>query len=172
MTWNQLLATLGVSITDLVRLGFGGFIVILIGCIKPPSFKINLWGWVFQQIGKSINGEVIEKVNTLQNDVDSLRVEIKTNERFAEEEKIRNVRQRILRFNDEILLNRKHSKEHFDEILQDINIYETYCKQHKDYKNNKAVLAIDTIKKVYISCLEERDFLEYTPQEKVKSDDH
>ena len=68
----------------------------------------------------------------------------------------------ILRFCDEILFNRRHSKEHFDEILEDIDLYENYCREHEDFPNNKAVLAIHTIREVYEQCLKTHDFLIYT----------
>lgn len=68
-------------------------------------------------------------------------------------------RYRILRFNDEILHGTHHTKEHFDQILGDINSYESYCSSHPEYENNKAVLAIENIKKVYQSCTAKNDFL-------------
>ena len=63
-------------------------------------------------------------------------------------------------------MGKKHSKEHFDEILFDIDAYEQYCSTHPDYKNNKAVLAIGTIKEVYADCIEEHSFLTYTKESK------
>lgn len=166
MTLNELLVTLGVSIGDLVRLGVVGFVIIAIGCIKLPKFEINIWGWLFQKIGKSINGEVLTKVNTLQQDVDKLRSDFEAHGKNAEEEKVRNARQRILRFSDEVLLNQRHSKEHFEQVLEDIDTYEKYCDTHPKYENSKAIFAIDAIKKVYATCLEEKDFLEYEPKNK------
>lgn len=68
-------------------------------------------------------------------------------------------RYRILRFDDEIRHDDKHTKEHFDQILEDITNYENYCAEHKNFKNNKAVLAIDNIKKVYKKCTDEGTFL-------------
>jgi hypothetical protein len=126
----------------------------ILGMIKIPIIEINIWSIV----GKAINGEVLEKVNTLTE-------ELNRHIHMEEEEKMRNVRAHILRFNDEILLDRKHSKEHFEEILQDIDMYEKYCNSHPDYKNNKAVLAIETIKTVYKKCLEQKDFLTYKPKD-------
>lgn len=124
-----------------------------LGMIKIPVIQINIWSI----IGKAINGEVLQKVKELS---DSFEKHIS----LAEEEKIRDARARILRFNDEVLLNRKHSKEHFEEILQDIDMYEKYCNDHPNYKNNKAVFAIDTIKEVYKKCLKDKDFLVYEPR--------
>lgn len=68
-------------------------------------------------------------------------------------------RYRILRFNDEIRLGEKHSKEHFDQIIEDIDNYEDYCRTHPDFPNNKAVFAISHIKKVYQKCINEKTFL-------------
>ena len=68
-------------------------------------------------------------------------------------------RYRILRFNDEILHGQRHTKEHFDQILEDITRYETYCDEHPKYENNKAVLAITNIKGVYRKCSDENTFL-------------
>ena len=68
-------------------------------------------------------------------------------------------RYRILRFNDEILHDQKHSKEHFDQILEDITRYEKFCAEHPEYENNKAILAIENIKRVYKRCSDEGTFL-------------
>lgn len=68
-------------------------------------------------------------------------------------------RYRILRFNDEILHEEKHSKEHFDQILEDISRYERFCNTHPEYENNKAVLAVKNIKRVYQTCSENNSFL-------------
>ena len=68
-------------------------------------------------------------------------------------------RYRILRFDDEIRHDDKHTKEHFDQILDDITSYEQYCRLHNEFKNNKAVLAIENIKNVYKQCTTEGSFL-------------
>lgn len=68
-------------------------------------------------------------------------------------------RYRIIRFNDELLNNKLHTKEHFDQILDDIDDYEDYCKQDPAYKNSKAVMAIRHIQQVYQRCNEEGTFL-------------
>lgn len=177
MTLNEILATLGVSITDLARLGIVGVVIILVGCIKPPQLKINLWAWLFQHIGESMNKGVIEEVTSVKEDVDSLkddvdclRTDLESHEEAAGEEKARNARQRILRFSDEVLLNQKHSKEHFEEVLDDIDAYEEYCDTHPKYENSKAVFAINTIRRVYDTCLKEKDFLGYEPLPKKEGD--
>lgn len=144
--WAQLNAIGHVSII--------GILIVLTGMVKIPKVELNIWNWLGRIIGRSINGEVMEQVKKLTSEVDTLKKE-------EELERARQARQRILRFNDEILFNKRHSKEHFDEILDDIDTYEEYCNAHEDYENNKAVLAISTIREVYKECLRDHDFLIY-----------
>ena len=53
----------------------------------------------------------------------------------------------------------RHTKEEFDEILYSVTYYERYCEDHPKYENNRAVLAIENIKRVYKECMETNDFL-------------
>lgn len=68
-------------------------------------------------------------------------------------------RYRILRFDDEIRHDEKHTKEHFDQILEDITDYERYCKENPDFPNDKAKLAIENIREIYLKCSREKTFL-------------
>ena len=142
------------EINSLAQGGVIGLLIILMGMIKIPKIELNIWNLIGRTIGRSINGEVLAQVKQLTAEVDTLKKE-------EELERARQARQRILRFNDEILFNKRHSKEHFDEILDDIDTYEDYCNAHEDYENNKAVLAISTIREVYKECLRDHDFLIY-----------
>lgn len=138
---------------SLVETGLIGLGIIIAGMIKIPPIEINFWSWLGRIIGKTINGEVLERVEDLSKEVDKLK-------QGEELKSARHSRQRILRFNDELLFGQKHSKEHFDEILEDIDIYEKYCREHPEYENNRAELAIDTIQEIYVSCLQKHEFLE------------
>lgn len=142
----------------MIQTGAISILVILAGMIKIPKLEINVWNLIGRAIGRSINREVMDRVNALAKEVDELKKE-------EELERVRFARQRILRFNDEILFEKRHSKEHFDEILDDITLYENYCADHEDYENNKAVLAIGTIKEVYKQCLKTHDFLTHTKKQ-------
>ena len=142
------------ELNNLAQHGMIGLLVILAGMIKIPKLELNIWNLIGRTIGRSVNKEVLEQVNILFKEVDTLKKD-------EELERARQARQRILRFNDEILFEKRHSKEHFDEILDDIDTYEEYCRTHEDYENNKAVLAIATIREVYKDCLKTHDFLIY-----------
>lgn len=82
-------------------------------------------------------------------------------------------RYRILRFNTELLRSSPHTKEEFDETLYSISEYETFCRENPDYENNRANLAIENIKSVYLKRMRMRDFLEYKtqPTQSEQSDD-
>ena len=64
-------------------------------------------------------------------------------------------RTHILRFDDELLNDVKHSKEYFAQQLQDIDTYESYCKAHTDFKNSYAEAAIEHIRSTYKKLLED-----------------
>ena len=133
--------------------GGGSAVIILATLLQISPIKINPWSFIAKKIGKALNGEVVEKVDNLEKNVEKLRSE-------CEERAANNCRTRILHFGDEILHNVRHSKEHFDQILLDITDYEQYCNNHPHFKNNVAVATIKRITEVYEECVENNDFLE------------
>ena len=139
------------DIKEMLKYG-GGVLLILMTLIQVTPIKINPWSWLAKIIGRAINGEVLEKVDSLSEDVKALKDE--DAEQWASLS-----RSHILRFGDELLHGVPHSKEHFDQILLDINKYEDYCSEHPNYKNNIANATIKQIKNTYQKCLEENNFL-------------
>lgn len=139
------------EIKDAIMYG-GGWLFVAMTLVQITPVKLNPWTWLGRIIGRAINGEVLEKVDTLSNDVNALREE--DAEQWASLS-----RSHILRFGDEILHGVRHSKEHFDQILLDITKYEDYCEEHPNYKNNVANATIKQIKNTYQKCLEENRFL-------------
>lgn len=173
------------EINNLAQGGVVGLLVILVGMIKIPKLELNIWNLIGRTIGRSINREAMEQVNSFSKDinekVDNFSKDINNNfdelskkvdelEKNEELERVRFARQRILRFNDEILCGQRHSKEHFDEILDDITTYEHYCNAHEEYENDKAVLAIESIREIYKECMKSYDFL--LPKVKTKPEEN
>ena len=97
-----------------------------------------------------LNALVI-KIDTVQKGLSDLRAEL--DKRGALE-----ARRHILSASDEIRHGKRHSKEYFDQLNADIDAYARYCDEHKDFKNNKGVKAIEVVNKVYARCLETGDF--------------
>ena len=133
--------------------GGGSALFILATLIQIAPIKINPWSFIAKKIGKALNGEVVEKVDRLEKNIENLRVE-------CEEREATKCRARILRFGDEILHNVRHSKEHFDQILLDITAYEQYCNTHPNFKNNVAIATINRINREYDECANNNCFLE------------
>lgn len=89
--------------------------------------------------------EILEAIKSLRADFD--------------EEKAVTARSRIVRFNDEILSDQRHSKESFDQVLSDIDTYDKYCKANPHFQNHKTVLSSENIVNTYRKCEQERSFL-------------
>ena len=130
----------------------GGGVLLLLTLIQIAPIKVDPWTAIFRAIGRAFNAELLEEVRDVRSTLDN---HIKADdERNADEH-----RARILRFNNELIREIPHTKEEFIDVLADIDYYESYCRDHPDYKNNRAVFAIANIGKSYTERLEKHDFL-------------
>lgn len=116
----------------------GGVLLLISIFVQIAPIKLNPWSQIARFIGSALNVEVMEKL---------------------EVNEANNSRYRILRFDDEIRHKTKHTQEHFNQIIEEINTYEKYCEEHPKYKNMKAVSAIENIREVYNTCKKENSFL-------------
>lgn len=130
----------------------GGIIFILLTLVEITPIKINPWSWVGKKVGRMLNGEVLDEVNNLKQ-------ELTDHKEKSEERHATLCRAHILRFGDEVLHGIPHSKEGYDNILLDIDSYEEYCEKHPGYKNNIAVQTIKHIKRKYQEHIIKNDFL-------------
>ena len=100
--------------------------VALSGVVEFSKIKLNPWSWLAKHIGRAINGEVLDKMDALNERVDKLSGKVDQSEARQDERDARTARTHILRFGDEVRIGTRHSKESFDEVLADITAYETY----------------------------------------------
>lgn len=141
---------------------------ILLAAIAAPGFwevLKNMIDRIFnrkrvtnEELAESLT-EIRKGFNNQQKDIDGLRASL---EQMADAEGVKDAqaaRRRILRFNDELLRNLDHSKEYFDDILEDVKIYDDYCEEHRDFTNGKTVMATKNIKHCYEQCMEKHSFL-------------
>jgi hypothetical protein len=131
MALNEIIGGMGVG-------KIVGIMAVLLTLVEVAPLKINPWSHIAKVIGRAFNVELMDKIN--ENDAG-------------------NVRYRILRFDDEIRHKTKHTEEHFNQIIGDIDRYESYCVKHPGYENNKARLAISNIKETYAKCKRDNSFL-------------
>ena len=136
-------------------------ILVLMTLIQISPIKLNPWSYIGRSIGKALNGEVNIKLDSLEKSVTDTNKKIDNLNGKVDENSASICRTRILRFGDELIHEkaRYHTKEHFDQIMEDIDTYEKYCQCHPFYKNNKAVSTIKLIEKTYQHCMDEGSFL-------------
>lgn len=125
------------SLNDLMQTG-GGILLIASVLVQIAPIEVNPWSFIARHVGRALNKELVDRID--ENDA-------------------KNARYRIIRFNDEVRHNEKHTEEHFDQILDDIDTYEKYCKMHPLFPNGKALHSVSNIKKIYEKCCEENSFL-------------
>lgn len=100
-----------------------------------------------------------ERLAGIETKLDKLAATIEDNRAQRKRDKADDARRRILAASDEVLHCVPHSKEWWDQINDDVTEYNKYCTAHPDYRNNKAVHAIDNLDKEYSKKLEINDFL-------------
>ncbi len=98
------------------------------------------------------DSKVLKAIKELSEKVTALEGKVDRNEAVQS-------RVRILRFADETQEGHRHSKDSFDQVMSDIDSYETYCEQHPDFKNNQTMATVAYIKRIYTERLEKHDFL-------------
>ena len=125
------------SMKEFVETG-GSVLLIALTLVQVAPIRINPWSAIARAIGKALNADLNEKM---------------------EANEAKTARYRILRFDDEIRHKTRHSKEHFDQIIEDVDTYERYCRDHPRFPNGKAVSAIDNVKRTYEKCKAENSFL-------------
>ena len=133
-------------------IGGGGLLAALLTLVQIMPLKINPWSAIAKAVGRAVNADVLRELDAVTRKLD-------THIRVDDERNADSYRTRILQFNNELLREIMHTREDFIEILAVIDDYERYCREHKEYKNNRAVCAIENIKRVYMERLQKHDFL-------------
>lgn len=139
--------------------GGGCATIIIMSLIEISPVKINPWKTIARWFGRAINGDILDEINKMKSQIQDIDTRTNNMQDEARERDAVSCRTRILRFGDELLHDIHHSKEHFDQILIDINEYEIYCDTHPNFKNNQAVMTIKHIKAIYAECMKDRDFI-------------
>ena len=122
------------------------------GIIQFTPIKLNPWSWLGKRIGNSINGDIMTAVKELKTEMDGIKADMN-------QDRAKLQRAKIIRFGSEIRTRQRHSKDYFDEIMNDITEYEQYCNEHQEFKNNITASTVKLIVQTYEKCLRENDFL-------------
>ena len=116
-----------------------------------------LWGFIqFLMERKDKKDDCSKKIMDM---IEKLDKKIDKIDKEAQEREAITARVRILKFMDELLEGRKHTKDSYDQVMTDITNYNKYCSTNPDFKNNQTEATIEYINKDYQKRLEKHDFL-------------
>lgn len=116
-----------------------------------------LWGFIqFLMERKDKKDDYSKKIMDM---IEKLDKKIDKIDKEAQEREAITARVRILKFMDELLEGRKHTKDSYDQVMTDITNYNKYCSTNPDFKNNQTEATIEYINKDYQKRLEKHDFL-------------
>jgi hypothetical protein len=121
-------------------IGAGAIFLFLSIFIEWTPLKLNPIGW----LGKRFNKHIEDKVDVIQSEL----VAHMANE----------YRTRILKFQNECIRRRKHTKEEFDSVLRVCTKYEALIRKYK-LENGECEMAMEYIRRVYNHCLDDGDFV-------------
>ena len=135
-----------------ILLGGGGLLVILFSLVEIAPVKLNPWSALAKALGRAVNADLLKELS-------ATKAALEEHIRLDDERNADSHRAKILAFNTELLRGIDHTREDFIEILAEIDCYESYCRAHPDYKNNRARHAVANIGRVYDERLKKHDFL-------------
>lgn len=141
-----------------------GFTVLgAITLIQIAPIKIDPWTAVAHWLRRLLIGSLDDSIKALDKAMterfSSVEKKVDNVENLIEEREAVLARTHILRFNDELYNGIKHSKEYFDQQLEDCDKYDQYCEKHPDFKNSRTVMATQNIKDTYNRLLDGHKFL-------------
>ena len=145
---------------------------VLMVAAAAPGFW-DFLKWLFGSIGVAITGkkkitnqdisDAVQKLREESAEMKTAITEIKEEARVHNEqnleERAKNNRSKILRFDDELRIGIKHSYEYFEDILRTVHEYEDYCDNHPKFKNRQAESAINHIQSAYDEAHENNSFI-------------
>ena len=124
----------------------------IIQIILAVFASTGFWTLLTNVITKPQHQKIMDKIDAVDGKITLLESQLS-------EMDAKNARTRILRASDEIYNGIKHSKDFFDQTLEDISKYEQYCRKHPDFQNGTTATSIKYIEDTYRSCMEKHSFI-------------
>ena len=133
-------------------LGGGGLLAAALTLLQISPIKVDPWSALAKALGRAVNADLLRELS-------ATKAALEEHIRLDDERNADAHRAKILAFNTELLRGIDHTREDFIEVLAEIDQYESYCRSHPEYKNNRAKHAISNIGRVYDDRLAKHDFL-------------
>ena len=144
---------------DDLLLGGGVGAVAVLSLLEIAPIKVNPWSAIARGLGRAFNAEVLVDLKAVQQAQQDTRSALDKHQAADDEYKAECHRAALLAFNTSLLRGELHTQEDFFDAFRHIDQYEGYCRNHPEYKNNRASHAIANIGRVYDERLKARDFL-------------
>ena len=146
------------ALQEILGLSGTGIVIVVLGLIKVKPLEISIWSWLARKLGKAFNGEMYDEIYDVKEKLKAHLAEHEQAKADRDEDRAETNRQRILRFSDEMYQNVYHSKESFDDILEKIDQYNSYCMEHPEFQNGRTITAAAVIREQYKECLVKHSF--------------
>lgn len=129
----------------------GLIIIILLSFVEVSKIHLNPWSALFNWLGKKLNADLTKKVDEMETELTSLKED-------CEVKNAHDKRWAILDFANSCRNNRKHSKEEWEHVLEQIDFYESYVEVHK-IKNAVIVENTKYLRGLYSELLKTNNFM-------------
>ena len=133
-----------------ISINQGFWLVLVFTLVEIAPIKINPWKTLFKYIGKVANSEMNTKMDDMQDDLKRLK-------RDFELKCANDKRWDILDFANACRHGRRHDKEEWEHVIDQLKEYETYV---EEYEIANGVIEEDTkyLRGLYQERLEKNDF--------------
>jgi len=118
-------------------------VIVVLSSIELSPIEINPWSWIGGLIGKLLG------VKAVSDKVDAIDKKVDENQAIT-------IRVRILQFEDSLQSGKEHSKDSWNQVMDDVRRYEEYTSSNPDFKNNITEASVAHINKVYSELLDKR----------------
>lgn len=108
----------------------GGTLLLLMTFVQVAPIKVNPWSGLAKKIGRAINGEVLNEIADIKKEQRETQDKLEKHIQDDDERDASMHRQRILRFNIELMRGEDFTLECFNDMLLDIDEYERFCETH------------------------------------------
>lgn len=163
MTFQEFLSSIGFQ----NEFSFWALVAFLtsIGIEIIPKFKWNPWSSLFKWIGSSFNSKIDSKMDSVRGElkvldskIDRVQKDLDKHVTDSKVKELQDTRRDILDFCNSCMNGRKHTKEQYDFMIKQCDIYEKYVRDN-DIKNGVIEAAIKEIRRLYDERIQKNDFL-------------
>lgn len=118
--------------------------------IQWSPIKINPWDLLFKWLGKALNGQLLEEIEHLKEDVSTIKKD-------QEEDNAERMRSLILSFSSSCRRSEHHDEEEWNYIISIIKKYESYCEE-REIDNGVIEETAAYLRELYHERLKNNDF--------------